>query len=223
MTPAMPVVVAKVEGSAATGHAPDVPFDLNGRAALAHPGESILLAAKRHGVEVPHLCFKEGLRPDGNCRACVVEVQGERVLAPSCCRAVTPGMVVQTDSERARSSQRMVLELLLSDLPHDSQAPGSNAGQVEQADPDSAVPLPMGELSDWAARMGVQVRSGLQGLHRASVASDASHPAIAVNLDACIQCGRCVRACREEQVNNVIGMAWRAKHSQEVFGWPSGR
>ena len=127
MTPATQVVVAKAEGSADTVRTPDVPFDLNGRAALAHPGESILLAAKRHGVEVPHLCFKEGLRPDGNCRSCVVEVQGERVLAPSCCRAVTPGMVVQTDSERARTSQRMVLELLLSDMPGALQPPSCKA------------------------------------------------------------------------------------------------
>ena len=217
MTPATQVVVAKAEGSADTVRTPDVPFDLNGRAALAHPGESILLAAKRHGVEVPHLCFKEGLRPDGNCRSCVVEVQGERVLAPSCCRAVTPGMVVQTDSERARTSQRMVLELLLSDMPGALQPPSCKAESGAQQNSVTAAPLPLGELGDWAARMGVQVRGGLQGLHRASVASDASHPAIAVNLDACIQCGRCVRACREEQVNNVIGMAWRGKHSQVVF------
>jgi formate dehydrogenase major subunit len=195
---------------------PDFHFSLNGREALAHSGESILLAAKRHGVEVPHLCFKEGLRPDGNCRACVVEVQGERVLAPSCCRAVVPGMVVQTDSERALKSQRMVLELLLSDLPTPHLHINKD-GQGGQADVAATASMQFGELSDWAKRMGVQVRTGLQGQQRAPVPADTSHPAIAVNLDACIQCGRCVRACREEQVNNVIGMAWRGVHSQVVF------
>ena len=59
-------------------------------------------SAKREGVEIPHLCYKEGLEAVGNCRACVVEINGERVLAPSCCRAPTPGMKVTTDSERAR-------------------------------------------------------------------------------------------------------------------------
>ncbi|MDD2880361.1 MAG: formate dehydrogenase subunit alpha [Rhodoferax sp.] len=172
-----------------------VPFTLDGQALTAYPGESILKAAQRHGVHIPHLCFKDGLRPDGNCRTCVVEVQGERALAPSCCRSVTPGMAVQANSVRAKKSQGMVLELLLSDLPA--------AG--------------LGELTDWAQRMGITVRASLQSLQRAQPAPDPSHPAMAVNLDACIQCGRCVRACREAQVNGVIGMAWRGGKSQIVF------
>src|SRR5499426_76790 len=94
-----------------------VEFKLNGRDVVAHGGETIIQAAKRHGVEIPHLCYKEGLRPDGNCRACVVEVKGERVLAASCCRKPAPGMEVVSDSARARASQKMVLELLLSDMP----------------------------------------------------------------------------------------------------------
>jgi hypothetical protein len=80
------------------------------------PGETIL-AAQRHGVEIPHLCYSDGLRPDGNCRACVVEIAGERTLAPSCCRTPTPGMKVQAASPRARKSQQMVLEMLLSTCP----------------------------------------------------------------------------------------------------------
>src|SRR3990167_1708890 len=96
---------------------PSIPFTLDGQTVEAQAGESILQAAKRHGVEIPHLCFTEGLRADGNCRACVVEIAGERVLSPSCCRNVTAGMDVQTGSERARKSQKMVVELLLSDMP----------------------------------------------------------------------------------------------------------
>src|SRR5262245_64468902 len=93
-----------------------VEFKLNGKEVVAHGGETIIQTAKRHGVEIPHLCYKEGLRPDGNCRACMVEVKGERVLAPSCCRKPTKGMEVFTDNERALHSQKMVLELLLSDI-----------------------------------------------------------------------------------------------------------
>src|SRR5688572_24855510 len=97
---------------------PDLPlvdFKLDGQPVQALAGETILQAARRVGVEIPTLCFTDGMRPDGNCRACVVEVAGERVLAPSCCRAVTPGMDVQASSARARKSQKMVLEMLLAD------------------------------------------------------------------------------------------------------------
>ncbi|MEY4294970.1 MAG: hypothetical protein RLY82_658, partial [Pseudomonadota bacterium] len=92
-------------------------FTLDGKDIAAHNGESILNAAKRHGVDIPHLCYKDGYRADGNCRACVVEIKGERVLAPSCCRNATAGMEVQAESPRAVKSQKMVLEMLLSDMP----------------------------------------------------------------------------------------------------------
>jgi formate dehydrogenase major subunit len=181
-------------------------FTLDGRAVDARPGESILQAAQRHGVLIPRLCHAEGLRADGNCRACVVEVDGERTLAPSCCRAPTPGMVVQTDSERARRSQRLVLELLLADLP----AQGSRWV-------DGDAKRPHGELSDWAARLGVSARPALAALRREAPAADASHPAMAVHLDACIQCTRCVRACRETQMNDVIGVLQRGAAARIAF------
>ncbi|TAK50444.1 MAG: formate dehydrogenase subunit alpha [Betaproteobacteria bacterium] len=172
-----------------------IAFTLNGSAVEARAGETILETAKRHGIEVPHLCYKPGLRPDGNCRACMVEVKGERVLAASCCRAPAAGMDVSTASPRARSAQKMVLELLLSDMPR------------EQRSPDS-------ELAHWARRLDCGTP---RFAPRAQPAPDLSHSAIAVNLDACIQCTRCLRACREEQVNDVIGYAFRGEHSKIVF------
>ena len=96
---------------------PMTDFSLNGQPVQALPGESIWQVAQRVGVAIPHLCHKPGLPSAGNCRACVVEVEGERVLAASCCRTVADGMQVLTDSPRARTSQRMVLELLQADLP----------------------------------------------------------------------------------------------------------
>lgn len=185
---------------------PLVEFTLDGRPVQALPGESILQAAERVGVDIPHLCFKEGLRADGNCRACMVEIDGERVLAPSCCRVPTAGMAVQSRSERAIKSQKMVLELLLADMPQQGH---------KWNDDDAA--RPHGELSDWASRLQVSPRPELKALQRAQPAPDLSHPAMAVNLDACIQCTRCVRACREEQVNDVIGYAQRGAASQIVF------
>jgi len=182
---------------------PSVEFKLNEQTVVGFEGESILNAAKRHGVDIPHLCYKEGMRADGNCRACVVEIKGERTLAPSCCRHVTPGLEVLSQSLRAKKSQEMVLELLLADMP-DQGYKWTEEGQH-------------GELSDWAQAMNVSVRPELQSLRRAQPSADVSHPAMAVNLDACIQCNRCVRACREEQVNDVIGYAHRGAHSQIVF------
>jgi len=135
------------------------------------------------------------MRADGNCRTCMVEIKGERVLAPSCCRYPTEGMEVTTNSRRALVSQKMSIELLLADIPETSYTRSS-------------------ELDFWAKRMGVgkpRFRSRVQP------EEDASHPAIDVHLDACIQCKRCVRACREEQVNDVIGYAFRGAHSKIVF------
>jgi formate dehydrogenase major subunit len=205
---------------------PTVEFTLDGQPVQAYQGETILKAAARHGVQIPHLCFKDGLRPDGNCRVCVVEIAGERTLAPSCCRSVAPGMAVQARSERAVKSQKMVLELLLSDMPEQgykwNDADDVNkAGKGGGAAPSSPAPAHSigqhSELSDWAARLNVTVRPALKVLRREAPPADLSHPAMAVNLDACIQCNRCVRACRETQVNDVIGFALRGADSKIVF------
>jgi formate dehydrogenase major subunit len=174
-----------------------VEFTLNGRAIAARTDQTIIQAAKRHGIGIPHLCHKGGYRPDGNCRVCVVEIKGERVLAPACCRYPQPGMEVASDSPRALAAQKMVVELLLSDMPRDANRYSLN-----------------NKVATYAKRFGiVQPRFAPREQPRA----DLSHPAIAVNLDACIQCTRCVRACREEQVNDVIGYAFRGKHSAIVF------
>ncbi len=180
-------------GAGAT--AQSIEFSLDGRKLQAAPGETILQTAKRYGIEIPHLCYKDGYRADGNCRACVVEIAGERVLAPSCCRSPTPGMQVNAESERARHSQRLVLELLAADMP-------AQSGTLDS------------ELDLWSNRLGVKAP---RFPARERVPTDASHPAMTVNLDACIQCTRCVRACREVQNNDVIGYAFRGAQSKIVF------
>jgi len=174
-------------------------FTLDGADVEARPGETIWDVAKRLGTVIPHLCHRDepGYRPDGNCRACMVEVEGERVLAPSCLRQPTDGMVVRTATERAKTARRMVLELLLADQPPRERA----------HDPESL-------LWHWAADTGL---ADSRFPARTAPAADTSHPAMAVHLDACIHCGLCVRACREVQVNDVIGMAGRGAHSKIVF------
>ncbi len=178
---------------------PSVQFLLDGRELEAYGDETILQAAARAGIDIPRLCYKEGYRPAGNCRACMVEIKGERVLAPSCCRQPTAGMEVSATNERARHSQRMVVELLKSDMP---------------APTGSSPYTPRSELDRWAEALGV---TAPRFEARAQPAPDTSNPAITVRLDACIQCTRCVRACREEQVNDVIGYAYRGMRSAIVF------
>lgn len=175
-----------------------VTFSLDGRDVDALPGESIWDAAHRQGVDIPHLCYKPdqvGLRADGNCRVCMVEIEGERLLQPACWRAPAPGMKVHSQNERARHSQKMVLELL-------------------EADTIAEDPIPHSALAHWSRKMDVgEPRFGM----RVQPPRDDSHPAIAVNLGACIHCTLCVRACREVQGNDVIGYALRGEDSHIMF------
>jgi formate dehydrogenase major subunit len=172
-----------------------VVFTLDGIEVEAFPGETILQVAERHNIEIPRLCYMDGMRPDGNCRACVVEIEGERVLAPSCCRRPTPGMSVNASNERALKSQRMVIELLVADAPALPHAAGS-------------------ELAHWARHFRI---GESRFPARSQPAPDFSHAGIEVRLDACIQCTRCVRACREVQVNDVIGYSFRGSAARIVF------
>jgi formate dehydrogenase major subunit len=186
--------MAKTNGSAKT-----VKFTLDGQEVEARADETLWQVANRLGTEIPHLCYtpEPGYRPDGNCRACMVEIEGERVLAASCIRTPTAGMKVKTASERAKASRKMVFDLLLADQPERETA----------HDPQS-------KFWVWADKMGI---GASQFPAHGRVSPDRSHTAMAVNLDACIQCNLCVRACREVQVNDVIGMAGRGSNEKIVF------
>jgi formate dehydrogenase major subunit len=174
-------------------------FSIDDREVDIRAGETIFRAARRLGIKLPHLCYlpKPGYRPDGNCRVCMVEIEGERVLAASCIRTPTPGMKVKTQTDRAKTARKMVVELLLTDQPPKDVA----------HDPDS-------EFWKTAERQNV---TESRFPRRSTPVPDRSHPAMAVNLDACIQCNLCVRACREVQVNDVIGMAGRGHTEKIVF------
>ena len=186
-----------------------IKFTLDGRDVVAAPGETIWQVAKREGVEIPHLCYapEPGYRADGNCRACMVEIEGERVLAASCIRKPAQGMKVNASNHRAKTAREMVFELLVSDQPE---------RKTEAHDPVS-------KFWGWADKMGVE--TGRFPERAKNPDSDRSHPAMAVNLDACIHCNLCVRACREVQVNDVIGMAGRGHNEKIVFDFddPMGK
>ncbi|MDD9911352.1 MAG: formate dehydrogenase subunit alpha [Ahrensia sp.] len=184
-----------------------IKFTLDGANVTAAPDETIWQVAKREGNRIPHLCYLDapGYRADGNCRACMVEIEGERVLAASCQRKVSEGMVVKTATERAKKSRDMVFELLASDM------------RERDESPDGQSPF-----WQWASDFGIAGKDRLPSkFGEADAASpgvhDVSNPAIAVNLDACIACNLCVRACREVQVNDVLGMGERGHHAVPVF------
>jgi len=181
------------------GAAKPFSFTLDRQEVEARAGETIFRAARRCGVKLPHLCYTPmpGYRPDGNCRVCMVEIEGERVLAASCIRMPAPGMKVKTQSDRAVAARRMVTELLLADQPPRDVA----------HDPDSEL---------WRIVARQKLEPG-RFPRRVAPVPDRSHPAMAVNLDACIHCNLCVRACREVQVNDVIGMAGRGHSEKIVF------
>src|SRR5438128_9599003 len=182
--------------------APKNTFFMDDQEIEIHPGETIFRAGRRHDIRLPHLCYspKPGYRPDGNCRVCMVEIEGERVLAASCLRTPIPGMKVKTQTDRAKTARTMIAELLLTDQP-----------AIEVAhDPDSEL---------WKIVKRQKLKAGRFPKRDAIKVPepDRSHVAMAVNLDACIQCNLCVRACREVQVNDVIGMAGRGHDEKIVF------
>jgi formate dehydrogenase major subunit len=177
-------------------------FTLNGQNTTAMPNETLWQVAEREGIDIPHLCFlpDPGYRPDGNCRICMVHVEGEKNLVASCLRKPENGMVVDTHAPRAKAARNMVMELFLADQPEQKLSP----------DPES-------KFWKWSKTLGVtQSRFPPSKVNKINI-SDNSHPAMAVNLDACIHCNLCVRACREVQVNDVIGMAGRGTETGIIF------
>ena len=179
-----------------------VRFTLDGQEIEAEQGLTIWEIANGRGLVIPHLCHKPapGYRPDGNCRACMVEIEGERTLAASCIREPSEGMVVTTDSARAASARKMVVEMLVADQPEREVSHDRSA-----------------HLWDMAEANGVS-ESRFPKLEKERIPLlDDSHVAMRVNLDACIQCGLCVRACREVQVNDVIGMSGRGHDAFPTF------
>ncbi|SEW40799.1 formate dehydrogenase major subunit [Cognatiyoonia koreensis] len=179
-----------------------ITFTLDGKDVTAEPGQTIWEVAHGRGLVIPHLCYKPapGYRSDGNCRACMVAIEGERTLAASCIREPSEGMVVTTNQPREVQARRMVMEMLVADQPEKPVAHDKSS-----------------HLWDMAEQQGVH-ESRFPTMDAATIPLlDDSHVAMSVNLDACIQCGLCVRACREVQVNDVIGMAGRGHNAYPVF------
>ena len=207
---------------------PPVELTIDGTTVTVPTGTTILGACRQEGIDTPTLCYAENLTPVNVCRVCVVEVTGSRVLVPACSRKVEAGMDVQTDSERVRTSRKMVLEFLGSSVEISlagAQAPdGSTAAYAERygADPTrygpSAAPAAAGE------------RDGREAGHHHAASGDAAAATVAQptkidndlyvrDYSKCILCYKCVEACGEDAQNTfaiaVAGRGFDARISTE--------
>ncbi|MBI5433570.1 MAG: (2Fe-2S)-binding protein [Planctomycetes bacterium] len=186
-----------------------VELTIDGRAVAAKPGATILQTCREHGIEVPTLCYLETLVPANACRLCVVELEGGRVLAPSCSRTIEPGMKVHTRSPRVRESRKMVLEMLASSVDL-STAPGLAELLVEyEAEPARyGTPEPAHDRD--------QARAGHHAPADPAFAASVAQP-VKVDNDLyvrdyakCVLCYKCVEACGDDHQNTfAIGVAGR--------------
>ncbi len=189
---------------------------INGNEFSFEPGETILEVAQRNSIDIPTLCHLKGATPTGACRVCVVEVEGARSLVASCAAPATANMVVRTESAKVIEARRMVLQLLLSSGNHNCAVSGS-AGQnwtefqlKVQQEEDSAELCPVWgdcKLQDLAFRY--QVTAERFSPSQTPYPMETVNPFIVRDFSRCIQCGRCVQACNEVQVNQAIHYGYR--------------
>ncbi|MDT8301466.1 MAG: NADH-dependent [FeFe] hydrogenase, group A6 [Sedimentisphaerales bacterium] len=169
-----------------------ITIEANGRPINAKKGETLLKALQRAGVDIPTLCYMEGLTPTGACRLCVVEVEGVPGLVPSCATPVTEGMKIQTHSARAVQARKTIVELLLADHPDDCLYCIRNGNC---------------DLQKLAEDLGIRQRrfKGQKSRYRLDISS----PAIERDPAKCILCGKCVRVCEEIQEVAAIDFSGR--------------
>lgn len=185
--------------------ADQVTLTINGREVKAPRGSTVLQAALAAGIDIPHLCYQPelGLPPTGACRLCIVEVEGVRGVVASCVYPVAEGLVVHTDTPELEARRRMVLDLLLSNHPHDCMT-------CEQAGACA--------LQDYAYRYGIK-EPEFAGA-RVEVQPVQDGPAIVHDHSKCILCGRCVEVCQSVQVSGAIDLLGRGFDTR--VGLPPG-
>ncbi len=178
-----------------------VKLTINNQVIEAEEGITVLRAAEAAGIVIPKLCEHHDLTPYGGCRLCVVEVQGWRNPMASCTLPVADGMVVTTESPQLAESRRTILELLLSNYYDSEYQPGKNGN----------------ELMHWAEKYGVDVKDAMANQARYPIDSD-PNPFIRVDMNKCILCTRCIRACAEVQGRFVWSLAERGINTKVVAG-----
>ncbi|UCD35323.1 MAG: molybdopterin-dependent oxidoreductase [Nitrospiraceae bacterium] len=180
-----------------------IKLTINGKDVTAEPGDTILVAAKKHNIHIPNLCYDKRLRPYGGCRLCIVEVEGQARLFAACSSPAENGMVVITDTPRLRKLRQTVIELLLVHHPLDCPE-CDKAGECD--------------LQDMAYQCGKPETRFIR--HRKEAFTDVRGPLIELTSRRCILCGKCVRICDEHQGRAALGLIGRGFPTlvQPAFG-----
>jgi predicted molibdopterin-dependent oxidoreductase YjgC len=196
---------------------------INGNELTFSPGETILEVARRNGIDIPTLCHLKGATPTGECRICVVEVEGARNLVASCAAPAGKGMVVHTESEKVVEARKLVLELMLASGNHNCAVRRSDNRdwtqfqlEVETEDESQELCPVWGDcrLQDLAYRY--QVSGDRFPKTQTNYPMERVNPFIVRDFSRCIKCGRCVQACCDIQVNNAISMGYRGAEAKVV-------
>ena len=182
-----------------------VKLTINGREIIAKKGVTVLEAALDAGIYIPTLCYDPDLKPYGGCRLCVVEIEGMRALAGACTTPATDGMVVYTETARVNQSRRITMELIIANHHGDCLACVKNQDC---------------ELLKVARYLGIE-QDRVDRLRKSTqvLPVDDSHPAFIRDLNKCILCAKCVRACHEVVCHDAIDIAFRGNSARiATFG-----
>ena len=178
----------------------NVTVTIDGVKVSGSPGTTILDAAEKAGIEIPRLCHQEGIKPSGNCRICVVEVEGSRTLVGSCHTSIAEGMVIQSRSARVLEARQATIELLL------TGHTGTCVTDTEAR--ECTLHKLASDLEVGPPRFHVK-RPRLYGVEDVS-------PYVLRDMSRCILCRKCIRACQEVAGQNVYSMAYRGFGSKVV-------
>jgi len=198
---------------------------INGNALAIEKDETILQVARRNSIDIPTLCYLKGAAPTGNCRICVVEVEGVEDLLPSCDTLAEAGMKVQTESARVIFARRAIIQLMLSTGNHNCAIRGTSSDEwsqfqmnVQQYDDSSELCPVWGDcrLQDLAYRYQVEPKRFADA--STPYPMETANPFIIRDFSRCIKCGRCVQACNEIQVNNAIAFGYSGSQSKIIAG-----
>jgi predicted molibdopterin-dependent oxidoreductase YjgC len=174
-----------------------ITITMDGKNLEALAGQTILECARENGIFIPTLCQYTKTTNVGACRVCMVQVEGARSLVASCCMPISPGMVIQTDTEAVRKAQKMIIELLWSSGNHNCLTCEQN-GQCE-----------LQNLVYW-----LQIDKPRFEIEPPGYPIEDNNSMIRRDLDKCILCGRCIRACNEIQVNEVLDFSMRGSQAK---------
>jgi predicted molibdopterin-dependent oxidoreductase YjgC len=197
---------------------------MNGRTISFTEGMTILEAARAEGVSIPTLCHLPGVEATGVCRICVVEVEGADILLPACATPAGPGMKIQTDSPRVIEVRRTVLSMLVASGQHNCFVMNATEDWTSlqlkaMENPWHQTLCPAWgrcELQDLVVKYGLETTAW--GTESRDYPLDDTHPMFVRDYSRCIECGRCIKACNEVQVNLAIPEPY-GRRADRPQGW----